>query len=182
MALGLALAADAFAAALCQGAAVKARPHRTALIVGGAFGFAQAIAPLIGFAAGAAFAGAMAAFDHWVAFAILSALGLKLLHEGLTDGPEDAIPKAPAQGFVLACLAIATSIDAVAAGVALPTMGLSPLPTGLVIGAVTLAACYGGVLLGHRAGAALGGKAEVFGGLALIGLGVKTLIDHGVFG
>lgn len=180
--MGLALSADAFAAALCQGAAVRVRPHQTALLVGGAFGFAQAAGPLIGFALGAAFAGVMAAFDHWVAFGILSALGVKLLHEGLTKGPEDVVPPAPARGWVLLGLALATSIDAVAAGVTLPTMGLEPLSTAALIGLVTLGAGYAGVLIGRRMGGALGGKAEVFGGAALIGLGLKTLLDHGAFG
>jgi putative Mn2+ efflux pump MntP len=152
------------------------------LLVGGAFGFAQALGPVIGFVLGAAFAGAMATFDHWVAFGILSVLGGKLLHEGLTKGPEDEIPRAPARGWVLLGLAVATSIDAVAAGVALPTMGLEPLRTAALIGVVTMGACYAGVLIGRGVGGALGGKAEVFGGTALIGLGIKTLMDHGAFG
>lgn len=151
-------------------------------MIGSAFGLAQAAGPLIGFAAGAAFAGAMAAFDHWVAFAILCVLGIKLIHEGATKGPEDEIPAAPARGWVLLGLAVATSIDAVAAGLTLPAMGLEPLSTAALIGLVTLGACYAGVLIGRQMGNVLGGKAEVFGGAALIGLGVKTLFDHGVFG
>ncbi len=179
LALGLALAADAFAAALCQGAATHVRPHKTAALVGSAFGFAQALGPLIGFAAGVAFADVMAAFDHWVAFAILSALGIKLIHEGWTKGPEDAVPASPARGWALAGLAVATSVDAVAAGAALPAMGLQPLITAAVIGLVTMTVCYAGALLGRRLGAAIGGKAEIFGGAMLIGLGIKTLADHG---
>ena len=151
-------------------------------MIGSAFGVAQAAGPLIGFAAGAAFAGAMAAFDHWVAFAILTVLGIKLIHEGATKGPEDEIPAAPARGWVLLGLAVATSIDAVAAGVALPTMGLQPLATAALVGLVTLVACYAGVLIGKRLGGTLGGKAEIFGGAALVGLGIKTLLDHGAFG
>lgn len=150
--------------------------------MGGAFGFAQAVGPLIGFVLGAAFAGAMAAFDHWVAFGILSVLGGKLLYEGLTKGQEDQTPRAPARGWVLLGLAVATSIDAVAAGAALPTLGLEPLSTGALIGVVTMGACYAGVLIGRGVGGALGGKATVLGGAALIGLGIKILMDHGAFG
>lgn len=149
--------------------------------MGLAFGGAQAIAPLLGFAAGAAFAGLIESFDHWLAFAILSVLGAKMIKEGLTEGPPDAPPKTPAVGWALAGLAVATSIDAAAAGVALPAMGLAPIPTAAIVGAITFAVCFLGVRLGRRVGAALGGKAELVGGLALIGLGLKTLFDHGVW-
>ena len=151
----------------------------TAWRVGLAFGAAQGIAPLLGYAAGAVFSGAIAAYDHWVAFAILFALGAKLLKEGLTAGPEDVVPRKPAAGFVLLGLAVATSLDAAAAGVTFPSMGLSPLPAAAVIAIVTFAACFAGALLGQRLGAQLGGRAEVLGGGALIGLGVKILWDHG---
>jgi putative Mn2+ efflux pump MntP len=182
--LGFALAADAFAAALCQGAALKA-PHTThaahkhAFAIAAAFGAAQAIAPLFGWVAGAAFVGLIAAYDHWIACVILCALGAKLLWEGLTPGPEDQPATTTASGWVLLGLAVATSIDAAAAGVTFPAMALPPLPAAATIGAITFALCFGGVHLGRRLGTQLGGKAEVFGGVALIGLGIKTLFDHG---
>jgi putative Mn2+ efflux pump MntP len=161
---------------------VKAAPHRTALTVGLSFGLAQGIAPLLGFAAGILFSAAVAAFDHWIAFGILSFLGAKLLREGLTEGPEDKPPASPALGWALFGLAVATSIDAVAAGVTFDAMGLAPLGTAAIIGFTTMVVCVPAVYLGQRLGTALGGKAEVIGGLALIGLGIKTLLDHHAFG
>lgn len=179
--LGLALAADAFAASLSQGvAAGRAELRTTALRAGVWFGGAQAIAALIGWLAGAAFAQSFEAYDHWIACAILSMLGAKLIHEGLTRNPDERAPLA--RGWAMAGLAVATSLDAVAAGVTLPTLGLPPLVSASVIGIVTAISCAIGVALGQRAGAKLGGGAEILGGLALIGIGVKVLFDHGALG
>lgn len=178
-ALGTALAADAFAAALCQGVGVRTNHHARALVIGGAFGAAQAIAPLLGWAVGAACAGLVAAVDHWIAFGILAVLGGKLIKEGLSPGGADAVP---ATGRALLWLAIATSIDAVAAGVALPTMDIAPLFAAATIGVVTFVISAGGVYLGRAVGAALGGKAEVFGGVVLIAIGCRILVEHGAFG
>ncbi len=178
-ALGTALAADAFAAALCQGASARGNHHVRALTIGASFGAAQAIAPLFGWALGVAFAGIIAAFDHWIAFGILAVLGGKLIKEGLSSDGECA---PPASGWTLVLLAVATSIDAVAAGFALPTMAIAPLVAAAVIGIVTFVLSAGGVYLGRAVGTALGGKAEVFGGVVLIAIGVRILVEHGTFG
>ena len=149
--LALALAADALAVALCQGAIHSPRPWRQALSVGAAFGAAQAIAPLIGWALGALFAGMIESVAHWIAFALLA-------------------------------LAIATSIDAAAAGFTLSTIGIDIWLSVAVIGLVTFALSVAGVWMGRMGAIALGAKAEVVGGAVLIGLGVKVLFDHRVFG
>lgn len=180
--MGLALAADAFAAALCQGVAAgqaKARPLPVALTVGLAFGVAQGVAPLLGWLAGAAFSTLLAAYDHWIAFVILAVLGVRLIGEGLQRESEDAAPASLAVGWTLAGLAVATSIDAAAAGVTLPTLGLPPLTSATIIGVVTFAACAIGVLVGRAVGDRLGGRAEILGGAALIAIGLKVLVDHG---
>jgi manganese efflux pump family protein len=179
--LGFALAADAFAAALCQGAAADVSAKTTAWRVAAAFGAAQGLAPILGYGAGAALGPFMAAFDHWIAFAILGALGAKLIKEGITEGPEDAVSRSPATGVILLGIAVATSIDAAAAGITLQPMGLALAPTAAVIAGITFAACFVGALIGARLGRALGGGAEVLGGAALIGLGTKILHDHGAF-
>lgn len=177
--LALALAADAFAAALIQGVSARGRVRHVALYCAVAFGLAQAVMPLIGWTLGQTLLGALAAIDHWVAFAVLAILGLKLIKEGLTKGPEDTVPNQPAAGWALFALAVATSLDAAAAGLTFDAMAIPPLLAAGVIGAITALVCAGGVVVGHRIGPALGGRAEVVGGLALLLIGVKVLVDHG---
>jgi manganese efflux pump family protein len=178
--LAFALAADAFAASLIQGVAARGQIARVSLRCGLFFGLAQGLMPILGWVLGLSFVGGLARFDHWIAFAILAFLGLRMVKEGLTKGPEDAPAKTPANGWPLILLAIATSIDAAAAGLTLPTMALDPFFTCAIIGIVTATACAFGVWLGARAGPALGEKAEVVGGLMLVSVGVKVLYDHGV--
>lgn len=175
--LALALAADAFAVALCQGS--TARPGwRDAVRIGAAFGSAQALMPLAGWGLGVAFASAIQQVDHWVAFLLLSALGLKTLKEGLSGDAGCEGELRPLAGWALASAALATSIDAAAAGVTLPTLGVPILLACGIIGAITLALSAAAVLFGGLGGARLGKRAEVLGGLALILLGAKILVEH----
>lgn len=173
--LAVALAMDAFAVALCQGAA--ARPsYAQALPIAGAFGFAQAVMPAGGWLLGTAFAGAIASVDHWVAFVLLGGLGIRMAREGFAPAP--IRPPALIGGRALFVAAVATSIDAAAAGITLPTLGVPILLACLVIGGVTTLICYGGALSGARLGTALGKKAEIAGGIVLILLGARILADH----
>jgi len=178
IALAGALAADAFAVALCQGAA--SRPGvRDAVRIGTAFGLAQALMPLVGWAAGLAFASAIRDVDHWIAFGLLSLLGLKTLKEGLSPGNSDC---RTLTGWALLGAAVATSIDAAAAGVTLPSLGADVVLACLVIGAVTLGLCAAGVFLGAAGGRKLGKRAEILAGLALLVIGTKVLVQHTYFG
>lgn len=179
--LALALASDAFAVALCQGAVAGPRPWRQALSVGAAFGIAQAVAPLIGWGLGIAFAGLIESVDHWIAFALLTLVGGKMLVEGAQDDPPGEETKR-ASGKALFVLAVATSIDAAAAGFTLPTIGVGIGLSVAVIGGVTFVLSAAGVWIGRMGSQALGAKAEILGGLVLIGLGVKVLVDHQAFG
>jgi manganese efflux pump family protein len=184
--LALALAADAFAVAISQGATVRSHPWRRALIVGLAFGVAQAIAPLIGWSLGRLFADLIESVDHWIAFGLLAFIGGKMLLEGLRHDPpgpgteEEPVPST--SGLALAGLAVATAIDAVAAGITLPTLGVPILISVAVIGLVTFALSAAGVWIGRMGAKTLGSKAEILGGVVLIGIGVKVLIDHHAFG
>lgn len=176
--LALALSMDAFAAAICRGAA--ARPRATvgaAAVVGVAFGTAQAVMPLLGWGLGMAFASIVREVDHWIAFALLGLIGARMVQQGLT-GDETCEAAPLAVGWSLFAAAVATSIDAAAAGVTLTLLDAPVLVSCAVIGITTLALSMGGVLLGGAVGAALGRKAEVAGGLVLIGLGVKILVEH----
>ena len=178
IALAGALAADAFAVALCQGAAARGGV-REAMRIGTAFGLAQALMPLLGWAAGLAFASVIREIDHWIAFGLLALLGARTLREGLTPGEPDCTILS---GWALFGAAVATSIDAAAAGVTLPSLGAQVALACAVIGAVTLGLCVGGVFLGAAGGQKLGKKAEILGGIALLLIGSKVLVHHLFFG
>lgn len=178
--LALALSMDAFAAAISQGA--RARRHASlsqALRIGFAFGAAQGLMPLLGWSLGVAFESVIRDIDHWIAFVLLAGIGARMVHQGLTAGPrKEGAPVPLATGWPLVATAIATSVDAAAAGVTLAFVDRPVVVACAVIGAVTLALSTAGVLIGRAAGALVGARAEEFGGLVLIGLGVKILIEH----
>lgn len=173
--LSVALAMDAFAAAVAQGAAC--RPNRsTAVSMALAFGGAQAIMPLFGWGLGIAFGDIIDAVDHWIALVLLGVLGLRMIAEGLDRDQADTIRHLTFWPLMTA--AVATSIDAAVAGVTLPSFGVPIAAACAVIGLTTAALTYPGVYLGALAGAKLGKRAEIVGGVILIGLGVKIFIEH----
>ena len=184
--LAIGLAADAFAVAIGQGAAARTRVWRTALAVGLAFGVAQAVAPLLGWSLGIAFAGLIEAWDHWIAFVLLALIGAKMIWEGNKKDPpgseSDPGKEKLAGGWALLGLAVATSIDAAAAGITLPTLGAPILLSIGLIGLVTFALSFSGVWIGRTGSRVLGSNAEIIGGLILIVIGAKVLIDHKAFG
>ncbi len=171
--LALALAMDAFAVALTQGA--RYRPAaRSALSIGAVFGAFQGLMPLIGWGIGAVALVYVAAVDHWIAFALLAYLGGRMI---IGSGREDdAAPQLA--GMALLVAGVATSIDALAAGITLPTLGLAPLAACLMIGIVTFALSAAGVVIGRAAGDRFGRPAEVAGGLILVLLGCRILFEH----
>lgn len=178
VALAGALAVDAFAVALCQGAV--ARPGlRGAVRIGAAFGVAQALMPLLGWATGLAFASVIRDVDHWVVFGLLGVLGLKTVKEGLSEASPDC---RTLSGWALLGAAVATSIDAAAAGVTLPSLGTHVILACAVIGGVTLGLCAAGVFIGAAGGQRLGKRAEIAGGITLLLIGSKVLVEHTYFG
>lgn len=178
--LALALSMDSFAAALSQGASARPAPTaRGALRMGLAFGTAQAVMPLLGWSFGMAFASVIRQVDHWVAFVLLGLIGGRMVREGLAAGGQREQQARPlASGRALLVLALATSIDAAATGVTLIMLDQHILLACAVIGTITLAMSAVGVLAGKVAGVLIGQRAEVGGGLVLIGLGTKILIEH----
>jgi manganese efflux pump family protein len=174
--LAVALAMDAFAVALIQGAYGRLGVVGAARIAI-AFGLAQGLMPLVGWALGLAFTDIFKSFDHWLAFALLGILGIRMIGEGLRREADEPEVK---RLFLLSLLvsALATSIDAAAAGLTLPLLG-QPIPIAcFVIAGVTGTLSFAGALLGRKAGARAGKRAEVIGGVLLFGLGVKILLDH----
>lgn len=168
---------DAVAVALVRGATGERRiAHAVELAL--AFGIAQGVMPLIGWGLGTAFAGTIEAFDHWIAFVLLAFLGLRMLREALSEDDEPAPGGTSYRLAALATAAVATSIDAAAAGLALPLLEVRVLTACATIGAVTAVLSGIGYWLGGHASPRLGKWAEVLGGVVLIGLGAKILVEH----
>ena len=181
--LSLSMSADAFAAAIGRGA--QHRPTvPQALRSGLVFGVIEAVTPLIGFALGVAAAGFVAAIDHWIAFGLLGAVGGKMIWEALkpedeAEEDESAAGKAASRGLVaLVATAVGTSIDAGAVGVGLALLGENIWLIAASIGATTFALATLGLLIGKAAGTRLGRIVELVGGVALIALGLKILLEH----
>jgi putative Mn2+ efflux pump MntP len=176
--LAVGLAMDAVAVAMARGFAARTLRASHVLKVALLFGGFQAAMPALGLLVGRALGSVAEAWDHWLAFVLLGALGVKMIKEGWSrDAADPEEPGAFELGALLP-LAIATSIDALAAGVTLPTLQVSPGLAIAAIGVVTAALSALGVVAGHRFGAHLGPRMEVLGGGVLIGLGIKTLLEH----
>lgn len=171
--LALALAMDAFAVALTQGA--RFRPGwGGALAIALTFGVFQGAMPLIGWGIGTVAFEYVEAVDHWIAFALLTFLGLRML--GGHVGEDEAARKLTGRALLVA--GVATSIDALAAGITLPALDIPPLTSAALIGLVTFGLSLAGVAMGRSAGDRWGAWAERVGGVILIGLGVKILAEH----
>ncbi|WP_373071768.1 manganese efflux pump MntP family protein [Sulfurimonas sp.] len=177
--LAVALSMDAFAVSLGLGAKKVTLNKTLALKVGLLFGFFQGFMPLIGYLAGIGLSEFIESVDHWVAFILLALIGGKMIYESFGEPVEDEI--SIITNKVLLLLAIATSIDAMAAGFTLMLMSTTILLSVFVIGLTTFIFSYGGVLLGARGGAFLESKAELLGGIILIAIGLKILIEHTLF-
>jgi manganese efflux pump family protein len=170
--LALALSMDAFAVSIGLGA--NRNTPGVAVKAGFFFGFSQALMPLIGYLGGKTVLGWMQSYTHWLAFIVLVAIGAKMIYEGFRNNQVDDIPAVT--GKVMLTLAIATSIDATAAGFTLSLFKLNPYVACLLIGVTTFCFSMLGVFIGKRSGTWLESKAEFFGGGVLILLGFKFLI------
>lgn len=180
LALALGLAMDATAVAAARGLAAPAVRPRDALLVAALFGGAQALMPLAGWFIGEAVGPRVARWDHWIAFAVLVAVGARMVWEGLAASR--GAPPAPAGAVfglrVLLPLALATSIDAFAVGITLPLLGAPPVTSLVAIGATTAALSAAALFLGRHLGARLGRRLDAAGGAVLMILGVKILVEH----
>lgn len=174
--LAVALSMDAFAVSLGLGSKQTVQNKWLAVKVGLYFGFFQAFMPLIGYLAGVGLSSFIESIDHWVAFILLALIGAKMIYESFGEPVEEEI--SIVTNKVLLLLAIATSIDAMAAGFTLTLMATTVAVSVIVIGITTFAFSYAGVLFGSRGGAYLESKAEMLGGIVLIAIGLKILIEH----
>lgn len=173
--LAIALSMDAFAVSIGLGAKHKKSPKKMALMAAGYFGLFQAIMPFFGYWAGKGILGWVAAYAPWVAFFLLLLIGLKMIVESFNTGIEDELKHITHQ--VMLVLAIATSIDAMAAGFALNLLNVNVLFSCVVIGVITFCFSYLGVFVGEKSGTKLENKAELFGGIVLMLIGLKILLS-----
>ena len=173
MLLSVALAMDAFAVSVCKGLATPKVRIRHALICGAYFGMFQMLMPCIGFFLTNAFRQAVQAFDHWIAFALLALIGINMIRESFDEEKE---ADASFSFKTMLWLAVATSIDALAAGVSLALVSVSLPLTIICIGLITFAISFAGVYIGKVAGTRFSGNAERLGGVVLILLGLKILL------
>ena len=175
---GLGLAMDAFSVSVTDGIVLKKPRFSEAFKIAMFFGAFQFLMPVLGYLLGSAFSRCIIAFDHWIAFGLLAFIGGKMIWEAFFEKDDLTEAKNPLDTYTLFILAIATSIDALAVGITFATMAVPVLMASLLIGVMTFFICTFGVYIGSLCGNVLGNKAEIIGGLVLIGIGTKILIEH----
>ena len=182
--IGVGLSMDAFAVAVCQGLCMPKLNLRYAAVIGLFFGGFQALMPLLGWLLGSQFAGYIQNFDHWIAFVLLVLIGGNMVREALSPEEEElSCAVSTALDYrQLTVMAVATSIDALAVGVTFAFLDVSILPAVSIIGCTTFLLSVAGVAVGNFFGARYKQRAELCGGVILVLLGVKILLEHlGVF-
>ncbi len=175
--IALALAMDAFAISIVSGAAYRRLKVKHALRMAVSFGAFQAFMPLIGSLAGLTIKEHIADYDHWVAFGLLAAVGGKMIYESFKIKPLRKNFN-PSNIVVLLLLSVATSIDALAVGITISLLKVSITMAVVIIGLITFALSYLGVYIGKKVGHFFENKIQAIGGLVLIVLGIKILIEH----
>lgn len=174
--IAVGLSMDAFAVSVCKGLAMPKCTFKKAAIVGLWFGGFQALMPAIGYALGAQFQETIASIDHWIAFVLLALIGGNMIHEALDNDEEEADASLDVKTMFL--LAVATSIDALAIGITFAFLKVNIIPAVCFIGIVTFIISFAGVKIGNVFGVRYKNKAEIVGGVILILLGLKILLEH----
>lgn len=174
--LAVGLSMDAFAVAICKGLALKEARGRHMALVGLWFGGFQALMPVVGYFVGVQFKDAITAIDHWIAFGLLAVIGGNMIREALSGEEEEADASLAPRNMLL--LALATSIDALAVGVGFAFLSVNITAAAGFIGVVTFLLSGAGVKVGSLFGAKYKSRAELAGGVILILLGTKILLEH----
>ena len=178
--IGVGLAMDAFAVSICKGLQMRKINYQFAIIIAGFFGCFQALMPLIGWILGKQFQHYIVSIDHWIAFILLGVIGINMIRESREQEEEvvchKELEKLDYKELVL--LAIATSIDALAVGVTLAFLQVNITSSITVIGVITFIITFGGVIIGNIFGARYKSRAELFGGIVLVLMGIKILLEH----
>ena len=174
--IAVGLSMDAFAVAVCKGLKMRRLDIGKTAVIALFFGGFQALMPAIGYILGAQFQEAIASIDHWIAFVLLALIGGNMIHEALDNDEEEADASLDVKTMFL--LAVATSIDALAIGITFAFLKVSIIPAVCFIGIVTFIISFAGVKIGNVFGARYKNKAEIVGGVILILLGLKILLEH----
>ena len=183
--ISVGLAMDAFSVAVTDGIILKHIKIRNALKIALYFGIFQFGMLFLGDMLGSVFAGFIKSVDHWIAFVLLSVIGGKMIYDAMSEEEEENHAN-PLSDKTLVVLAIATSIDALAVGISFAAMGDCGFTTQLsdalfasgVVGVVAFLFSFVGVYIGNKCGNLFGNKSEIFGGIVLVGIGVKILVEH----
>lgn len=176
--IAVGLSMDAFAVSVGKGLGMRRREHVQALALAATFGLFQGLMPLIGWLIGSQFAAVISAFDHWIAFGLLAIVGGRMLIDAFRadDDTESVASRLTVREILV--LAVATSIDALAAGVGFAFLRLDIWTTVGLIAATTAGLSFVGVVVGHQFGSRFEKPAQVAGGLILIAIGTKILLEH----
>ena len=175
--LGFCLAMDAFAVSICKGLSMKRMSWKNALIIALYFGTFQAIMPIIGCELCNNFEDVVIKFNHWIAFILLGSIGMNMIKEAVTkDGTEECNDRVDFKTMIL--LALATSIDALAVGVTFAALEVNVSLAVTIVGVITFCLCFFGVKIGNTFGHKFEARAQVWGGILLILLGTKILLEH----
>lgn len=181
--IGIGLSMDAFAVSICKGLSMQKIDKKYTLCIGLFFGGFQALMPLTGYLLGSQFSGYIERFDHWIAFVLLALIGFNMIKESREEEKEEEKPYAGVNFKELLILAVATSIDALAVGVSFAFLGVHIAPAVTLIGCTTFVLTLVGVWVGNLFGSRYKSRAELTGGIILILIGVKILLEHlGVLG
>lgn len=174
--IAVGLAMDAFAVSICKGLSMKKMSWKKAIIVGLYFGIFQALMPVIGYFLGTTFQSLVTSIDHWIAFILLALIGGNMLKEAFSNETEHCNDKVDFK--TMAVLAVATSIDALAVGITFAFLETNILISAVLIGVITFILSLIGVKIGNKFGAKYEQRAEIIGGLILILMGFKILLEH----
>lgn len=181
--LSVGLAMDAFSVSVCQGLSMKKLSVRSGIVIAAFFGVFQGVMPLIGYFLGSRFAGYISSVSHWIAFILLGIIGGKMIWEALHE--EEGSGKKSEYKLALGALtilAVATSIDALAVGIVFAAADVNLILSVIMIAVITFIISFAGVVIGHKFGSRFEKKAEIAGGVILILIGLKMLLDGlGIF-
>ena len=177
--IAIGLSMDAFAVSLCKGLCMKKLNYRQGAMIALFFGGFQMMMPLLGWVLGKQFERYITTVDHWIAFVLLACIGGKMIWEAMHDGNDETCPVDERLDYKqLLVMAIATSIDALAVGITFAFLQTPIIPAVIQIGVVTFVLSFGGVVIGFRFGTRFKRKAEIGGGIVLVLIGLKILVEH----
>jgi len=174
--IAIGLAMDAFAVSICKGLSMFKMSWKKAIIVGAYFGIFQGLMPVIGYFLGSTFESVVTKIDHWIAFGLLTFIGINMLKDAFGNETENCNDKVDFK--TMAVLAIATSIDALAIGITFAFLKVNIALASILIAIITFSVCIIGVKIGNKFGDKYEKKAQVAGGLLLIFMGIKILLEH----